>query len=231
MNETELKNILEAALLAADHPLSVEKMLALFPEQERPAREQVHNAVEKLRTEYESRGIELKQVASGFRIQIKQTLEPWISKLWEERPPRYSGALLETLALIAYRQPVTRAEIEDVRGVSVSSSIMKTLQEREWVRVVGHRDVPGRPGMYATTREFLDYFNLKSLDELPTLVELRDLDTMNAELDLGLPDGGLQDQPQSDVEGSRVDVLPDTSVADTADNNTGADTESHTLLH
>jgi len=231
MNETELKNILEAALLAADYPLPAEKMLALFPEQERPAREQVHKAIEKLQSEYESRGIELKQVASGFRIQIKQTLEPWISQLWEERPPRYSRALLETLALIAYRQPVTRAEIEDVRGVSVSSSIMKTLQEREWVRVVGHRDVPGRPGMYATTREFLDYFNLKSLDELPTLVELRDLDSMNAELDLGLPNSVLQDQPQSDVEGSRADDLPDASVADTADNNTGADTESHTLLH
>lgn len=231
MNETELKNILEAALLAADHPLPIEKMLALFPEQERPAREQVRSAIEKLQSEYELRGIELKQVASGFRIQIKQTLEPWISKLWEERPPRYSRALLETLALIAYRQPVTRAEIEDVRGVSVSSSIMKTLHEREWVRVVGHRDVPGRPGMYATTREFLDYFNLKSLDELPSLVELRDLDSMNAELDLGLPAGGLQNQPPSDVGDSRVDVLPDASVADTADNNTGADTESHTPLH
>ncbi|MGH8399732.1 MAG: SMC-Scp complex subunit ScpB, partial [Gammaproteobacteria bacterium] len=131
------------------------------------------------------RGIELTEVANGYRIQIKQNLSPWVSRLWEERPARYSRALLETLALIAYRQPITRGEIEDVRGVTVSPHIMRTLQERSWIRMVGHRDVPGHPEMFATTREFLDYFSLRSLDELPTLAALKDIDSLNVELDLG----------------------------------------------
>ena len=230
MNKTELKNIVEAALLAADQPLSIEKMLALFTEADGPVRDQVHAALNQLQDEYATRGIELKQVASGFRVQVKQALEPWISRLSEERPPHYSRALLETLALIAYRQPITRGEIEDVRGVNVSTSIMKTLQEREWVRVVGHREVPGRPGMYATTREFLDYFNLKSLDELPTLVELRDLDSMNAELDLELTDAGLLHQAQPGNPATVVDSaehLP----ADGADSPVGGDAESQAILH
>lgn len=225
MNENELKNILEAALLAADGPLSLEKMIALFPELERPSREQVSAVIDRLSIEYETRGIELKQVASGFRIQVKQSLEPWISRLWEERPPHYSRALLETLALIAYRQPITRAEIEDVRGVGVSSSIMKTLQEREWVRVVGYREVPGRPGMYATTREFLDYFNLKSLDDLPTLVELRDLDTMNAELDLGFPEGGARSSSEDES------VPAEHTATAMVEDDVGGDIEFHALLH
>jgi segregation and condensation protein B len=133
-------------------------------------------------------------VSSGFRFQARSDVSRWISRLWEERAPRYSRALLETLALVAYRQPITRAEIEDIRGVVVSSSIMKTLQERGWVRIVGHRDVPGKPAMYASTREFLDYFNLKSLDDLPTLAELRDIDKINAELDLRLPGESRQEQ-------------------------------------
>jgi segregation and condensation protein B len=140
-----------------------------------------------LREVYADRGVELAEVASCWRIQVSQAMEPWVSRLTDEKPARYSRALLETLALVAYRQPITRGEIEDIRGVSVSSSIMKTLQEREWVRVVGHRDVPGRPAMYGTTRQFLDYFNLKGLDDLPTLMELRDIDTINAELDLAWP--------------------------------------------
>lgn len=180
-----LKNIVEAALLAAGRPLTLDELLALFADEERPERAQVREALDALQADYAERGLELREVASGFRIQIRQNLAPWVSRLWEERPARYSRALLETLALIAYRQPITRGEIEDVRGVTVSTNIMKTLQDRSWVRIVGHRDVPGHPAMYATTREFLDYFSLKSLDELPTLAALKDIDSLNVELDLG----------------------------------------------
>lgn len=187
MTDQQLKNIIEAALFAAGGPLPLEKLESLFPLDEQPGREAIRNALDALRADWEPRGIELVEVASGFRFQVKAALAPWIARLWEERPSRYSRALLETLALIAYRQPITRAEIEDIRGVSVSSSIMKTLLEREWVRVVGHRDLPGRPALYATTRQFLDYFNLKSLDDLPTLSELRDLDSINAELQFEVP--------------------------------------------
>ena len=182
MNDLSLKHILEAALLAAGRPLTLEQMQNLFPEAEQPDKTELRDALKELDADYSGRGLELKEVASGFRVQVRQQLEPWISRLWEERTPKYSRALLETLALVAYRQPITRGEIEDVRGVSVSTNIMKTLQEREWVRAVGYRDVPGRPAMYGTTKEFLDYFNLKSLDELPTLAELRDIDSINAEL-------------------------------------------------
>ena len=176
-------------MLTAGQPLTIERLLGLFPEEEQPDRNDLCQAIDALREDYAERGIELQEVASGFRIQVRQGMEPWVSRLWEEKPPKYSRALLETLALIAYRQPITRGEIEDIRGVAVSTSIMKTLQEREWVRVVGHRDVPGRPAMYGTSKEFLDYFNLKRLDDLPSLAELRDLDTINAELDLGPPGG------------------------------------------
>ena len=185
----ELKNILEGALLAAGRPLSVDEILALFSDEERPDRAEVKKALDALHTEFEGRGIELKEVASGFRIQVRHELAPWISRLWEERPARYSRALLETLALVAYRQPITRSEIEDVRGVTVSTHIMRTLQDRGWIRIVGHRDVPGHPEMFGTTKEFLDYFSLKSLDELPTLSQLRDIESINAELDLGEFDG------------------------------------------
>ena len=182
---SQLKNIIEGALLAAGRPLSIDELMALFTDAERPDRNQVREALDNLRVEFEERGISLREVASGFRIQVKQELAPWISRLWEERPARYSRALLETLALIAYRQPITRGEIEDVRGVAVNTHIMRTLQERGWIRLVGHRDVPGHPEMFGTTREFLDYFSLKSLDELPTLAALRDIDSLNVELDLG----------------------------------------------
>lgn len=183
MESQKLKNILEAALLAANQPLSVDQLEKLFVEgEERPARTAVRDALKEIETDCEGRGFELKEVASGFRFQVRQDFSPWVGRLWEERPPRYSRAFLETLALIAYRQPITRAEIEDVRGVSVSSNIIKTLQERDWIRVVGHKDVPGKPAMYGTTRGFLDYFNLKTLDELPTLAELRDLDSIHPEL-------------------------------------------------
>ena len=184
MNEYKLKNIIEAALLAAGQPLSIDQMLSLFIDQDQPAREDLRAGIKKLQEEYTDRAMEIKEVSSGFRLQVKEGFSSWVSRLWSERPSRYSKALLETLALVAYRQPVTRGEIEDIRGVGVSSSIMKTLLEREWVRVVGHRDVPGKPAMYGSTKKFLDYFNLKNLDELPTLAELRDLDIISNELGL-----------------------------------------------
>lgn len=188
MDLQKIKNIVEGALLAAARPLSINELDEMFalPEQQepRPSRDEIRQALDALQAEYAGRGIELKQVGSGFRIQVSQGYEPWIGRLWQEKPPRYSRALLETLAIIAYRQPITRGEIEEIRGVSVSANITRTLQEREWVKVVGHRDVPGKPALFGTTREFLDYFNLKSLDELPTLAELKDLDSLYPELDL-----------------------------------------------
>ncbi len=194
LNSQQLKNIVEAALFAAGEPLSVDRLLGLFEEDERPEKKVLLEVLQTLQQECEERSIELKEVSSGYRYQARSDVSRWISKLWEERAPRYSRALLETLALVAYRQPITRAEIEDIRGVAVSSSIMKTLQERGWVRIVGHRDVPGKPAMYASTREFLDYFNLQSLDELPTLAELRDIDKINAELDLRFPGEAAAEQ-------------------------------------
>jgi segregation and condensation protein B len=186
MNEARIKQVVEATLLAAGRPLNLDQILTVFGEPtEQPPRESIRAALAALDGEYADRSFELKQVASGWRIQVRAGFAEQVGRLWEERPTRYSRALLETLALIAYRQPITRGEIEEVRGVTVSTSIMKTLLERQWVRIVGHRDVPGRPGLYGTTREFLDYFGLKSLDELPTLAELRDIDSLNVEMDLG----------------------------------------------
>ena len=187
MAETGLVQIIEGALLAAGKPLTVTQLAELFEEGERPSKDDIRAALEDVAARCEDRGFELKEVASGFRFQVRQNLGPWVARLWHERPPKYSRALLETLALIAYRQPITRGEIEEIRGVAVSSNIIKTLHEREWIRVVGHRDVPGRPAMYATTRQFLDYFNLKSLDQLPALAEIRDLETLNAELGFSEP--------------------------------------------
>jgi segregation and condensation protein B len=186
-SEQKLKQIVEAALLAVGGPLTLDAIQALFPEQEQPEHAALRVAIEALQADYQGRGMELKEVGGGFRINVRAEYAPWVSRLWEERPARYSRALLETLVLIAYRQPVTRGEIEDVRGVSVSSNIIKTMMEREWVRVVGHRDVPGRPSLYATTREFLNYFGLRGLDDLPTLQEIRDLDSINRELELAFP--------------------------------------------
>lgn len=186
IDSKQLQNILEGALLASAKPLTVAQMANLFDQdsEERPANDVIRAALEDIQQDCEGRGFELKEVSSGFRFQVVQNVAPWVGRLWEERPQKYSRALLETLALIAYRQPITRGDIEDIRGVAVSSSIIKTLLEREWVRVVGHKDVPGRPAMYATTRRFLDYFNLKNLEDLPTLAEIRDLDVMNEELAL-----------------------------------------------
>ncbi len=179
-----LKNILEAAIMVADEPLNIDRMLSLFNEDagDPPERDQIRAALASLEEDYADRGIELKQVASGYRLQAKSDVAKWVNRLWTERPPRYTRALLETLAIIAYRQPITRGEIESIRGVSVSSNVIKTLLEREWVKVAGHRDVPGRPAVYVSTKHFLDYFNLKSLSELPTLAELRDLDAIAGDL-------------------------------------------------
>ncbi|WP_286222642.1 SMC-Scp complex subunit ScpB [Marinobacter apostichopi] len=186
MNEEHLlriQAIAEAALLAAGKPLSLDQLRELFTEDERPARQVMEHVMMLLESACENRGFELKKVASGYRLQIREEYAPWVGRLFEERPQRYSRALLETLALIAYRQPITRGEIEDIRGVTVSSNIIRTLLEREWVRVVGHRDVPGRPAMYATTKQFLDYFNLSGLDQLPPLSDVRDLEEIGREIE------------------------------------------------
>ncbi len=188
MSESYVRNVIEAALLAAGTPLPVAELTRLFEDSARPSAQQVRAALAALAAEYSGRGIELKETASGFRIQVRRELAAEISRLWPERAPRYSRALLETLALIAYRQPITRAEIEAVRGVTVNPNIIRTVIERNWVRVVGHRDVPGHPELLGTTREFLDYFGLKSLDELPPLAEIRAMGDIN--LQLGLADEG-----------------------------------------
>lgn len=175
MDETEIKHVVEAALLAAGRPLTLDDLGELFATKgDAPEKATFKRVLESLRNEYQGRGVEIKEVASGYRVQIRRTMTDWLQPLWEERAPRYTRALLETLALVAYRQPITRAEIEEVRGVVVSTNIIRTLLERNWIRVVGHRDVPGKPAMFGTTKEFLDYFGLKKLDELPTLAEIKD---------------------------------------------------------
>ncbi len=203
MEALKIKQVIEVALLGAGRPLSLDQLSGLFGKRGAPSRQELRDALAALEADYEDRGIQLKQVASGYRIQIRKSMSDWLTPLWEERPPRYSRALLETLALIAYRQPITRGEIEEVRGVVVSTNIIRTLLERGWVRVLGHRDVPGQPAMFGTTREFLDYFGLTKLDDLPPLSEIRDLEDLN--VDLGLP----EPSPQTDM----VDELQDASSA------------------
>jgi segregation and condensation protein B len=219
LNPEQIKNIIEAALMAAGQPLSIDRLLTLFLDEAQPSRDEIRASLEALAEECAQRGIELKEVGSGFRYQAKQDYAEWVARLWEEKPPRYSRALLETLALIAYRQPITRGEIEDIRGVSVSSNIIKTLLERDWVKVVGHRDVPGKPAMYATTKQFLDYFSLKSLSELPTLAEIRDIDSINAELALNEPgveptaqgEGEVTGAAESAAEAEVEDIMEDSA--------------------
>jgi segregation and condensation protein B len=184
MELSQIKRIVEAALLASAQPLSLPQLAALFVESEAPTHEDLARSLEQLTDECAERGIELKEVASGFRYQVRQDVHTWIARLWTERQTKYSRALLETLSLIAYRQPITRGEIEQIRGVTVSTNIVKTLEEREWIRVVGYRDVPGKPELFGTTRHFLDYFNLKSLDELPPLAEIRDVDEFDVQMSL-----------------------------------------------
>ena len=208
MTESYVRNVLEAALLAAGNPLPASELLRLFEEGVRPSPAQLRAALDALAAEYEGRGIELKETASGFRIQVRRELAAEISRLWPERAARYSRALLETLALIAYRQPITRAEIEAVRGVAVNPNIIRTVIERNWVRVVGHRDVPGHPELLGTTREFLDYFGLKYLDDLPPLAELQAMPDVHLQLDL----------PPGESAAEALEVLPEgTTPADGGD--------------
>ncbi len=227
MNEKNLKrirNIVEAALLTAGKPLSVEQLRDLFEEGERPARQVMEHVLVMLKEACEGRGVELHQVASGYRFQVRQAYAPWVGRLFEEKPQRYSRALLETLALIAYRQPITRGEIEDIRGVTVSSNIIRTLQEREWVRVVGHKDVPGRPAMYATTRQFLDYFNLTSLEQLPPLAEVRDLEEIGREIEKTM-------QAEIEFEPSNGEAVAETPRPANYDGTDDAATDGGTTLH
>ena len=199
MSPDLIRRVIEGALLASGKPLDISRLESLFEEEQRPPRDQIKAALEEIEGDCRGRGFELKQVGSGYRFQVSQDLAPWVNRLWEEKPKRYSRAMLETLALIAYRQPLTRGDIEQVRGVAVSSDIIKTLQEREWVRVVGHRDVPGRPALYATTKQFLDYFNMKSLEDLPALGEIKDFDQLSPELELALSEEEIaEDQAAND---------------------------------
>jgi len=203
-----LKHIIEAALLAADEPLTHARLAALFSEDAQPSNQEIGKALEQLASDCADRGVELQEVASGFRLQVRSDLQPWVARLWTEKPQKYSRAMLETLALIAYRQPITRGEIESVRGVSLSSNIIRSLQEREWVRIVGHRDVPGKPALFGTTRAFLDYFNLSSLDQLPTLAEIKDMENLEPELafDPGAGAGAKSKQPETTAD---ADVAAD----------------------
>ncbi|MCE3253613.1 MAG: SMC-Scp complex subunit ScpB [Cellvibrio sp.] len=208
-----LRKIIEGAILAAGQPMTIARLLELFDEEVAPGKEEIAAALVEIQAASAGRGFELKEVASGWRFQVRDNLAPWVNRLWEEKPQKYSRALLETLALVAYRQPITRGDIEEIRGVAVSSHIMKTLLERDWVKVVGHRDVPGRPSLFATTRQFLDYFNLKSLDELPSLSEIRDLDELNPVLDLGEAGLGEKDTDPPIPDENPVLVADETDAA------------------
>ncbi|MCA0900613.1 SMC-Scp complex subunit ScpB [Microbulbifer agarilyticus] len=225
-----LRRIVEGALMAAGQPLSEDRLLSLIDEGERPEKSELKQALEEIAESCAERGFELKQVASGWRFQVPEELAPWVNKLWEEKPQKYSRATLETLAIIAYRQPITRGDIEEIRGVAVSSHIVKSLSERGWIKVVGQRDVPGKPSLYATTREFLDYFNLKSLDDLPTLAEIRDIESLNAALDLGdgapAPEGDAQAAEAGAEDAAEAEVADET-VAEDAGEAAAQDADEH----
>jgi len=203
MDETEIKHFIESALLAAGRPLTVDHLHSLFDADSAPEKSQIKQAISTLIGDYEDRGISIEEVASGFRVQVKAGMAERLHKLWEDRPPRYSRAMFETLALIAYRQPMTRGEIEEIRGVAVSTNIVRTLLEREWIRVVGHRDVPGRPAMFGTTKIFLDYFGLKKLDDLPPLADLADWETLRIQLNLP-----AVEEDQVEIDMAEVRELP-----------------------
>jgi segregation and condensation protein B len=215
MNDHYVRNVIEAALLASGRPLTADDLVSLFDERDGSGTEAVQAALTTLRAEYEPRGIEIVEVASGFRVQVRPSVAQPVSRLWQERPAKYSRALLETLALVAYRQPITRGEIEQIRGVAVNPNIIKTLLERGWIRVIGHRDVPGKPELLGTTREFLDYFSLKKLDDLPTLAQLKELEDLRVQLSLpgagatveGAPESGAGASPEAaDASGPAADV-------------------------
>ena len=182
--ENTLSQIIEALLLSASRPIDVQEIERVFDETERPSKDEIRSALSEIEEQCSNRGVELKKVSTGYRLQVRQDLSSYIAKLWEEKPPRFSKATLETLALIAYRQPITRGEIEEIRGVTIGTQLMRGLMDRGWVKIVGLRDVPGRPSLYSTTKEFLDYFGLQHLRELPDLPELPDLQTLDMELPL-----------------------------------------------
>lgn len=213
MDPTLIRQIVEAALLAAPQPLSLPQLAALFPEEEPAPPGSLEQAIEELRAGCADRGIELVEVASGFRFQVKAGVHAWVARLWTERQTKYTRATLETLALIAYRQPITRGEIEQIRGVAVNTNTIKQLEEREWIRVVGHRDVPGKPALFGTTRAFLDYFGLKSLDELPPLAELKDIPELEPQLPFDITPPGVAavappDEPSGDDDGAHETTDP-----------------------
>lgn len=235
MSQEKLKNIIEAALMVATQPLSVARILNLFEadQTQEPERDDIRNAITSLQEDYKERGIELAEVASGFRFQARDEYAEWVNHLFDERPPRYSRALLETLAIIAYRQPITRSEIEEIRGVSVSSTIVKTLQEREWIKVVGHRDVPGKPSLLATTKPFLDYFNLKKLSELPALEDIKDFDSINPDLFEELegetkPEVDTDDKADNELESEIVSTTDEQDVVE-AEQQNDVDDEIETI--
>ncbi|SEO81530.1 MULTISPECIES: SMC-Scp complex subunit ScpB [unclassified Luteibacter] len=226
MQPEQLKPIVEAALLASTQPMTIAQLKAIFGEDEEVGTDELKQTLDALAADCEGRGVELLEVASGWRYQVRREVHGWVSRMWAEKPSRYSRALLETLALIAYRQPITRPEIEQIRGVVVSSNIIKTLEEREWIRVVGYRDVPGKPALFGTTRLFLDYFNLKSLDALPPLSEIRDLDELNPQMRLegdavppaaraAMPDEGTGESSTNTEDDDDV-VARSTTIEDTA---------------
>jgi len=218
MNDQYVRNVIEAALLAAGRPLAPDELVTLFDERDGSNTDEVRAAIEALRSDYETRGLELVEVASGYRIQIRASVAQPVSRLWQERPTKYSRALLETLALVAYRQPITRGEIEQIRGVTVNPNIIKTLLERSWIRVVGHRDVPGKPELLGTTRDFLDYFSLQKLDDLPTLAQLKELEDLRLQLSLPGADPVVGADPvagdSAAAAGSASEAASDDSVAD-----------------
>lgn len=213
--DNKVKMVVEGLLLASGRPLTIANIANVFEEKERPDSTELRLIMDVISEECDDRGFELKEVASGYRFQVKQELSEWIGKLWEEKPPRYTRALLEILSLIAYKQPITRGDIEEVRGVSVSPNIIRTLIDREWVRVVGHRDVPGRPAMFATTKQFLDYFNLKSLQDLPPLSEIKELEKSEEDLDLS-----------SELSQSRILEIPEEDDAAANENLTALEDET-----
>jgi len=221
MENQQLKYIVEAALLAAGRPLDLNELQALFGADDPPAKDDIRSAIASLREDYASRGIGVQEVASGFRVQVRSSMSGWLARLWEERAPRYSRALMETLAIIAYRQPVTRGDVEDIRGVGVTTNIMRSLLERNWIRVVGFRDVPGKPAIYGTTKEFLDYFGLKKLDDLPPLADLKDLEAFTTQLELSdaesLPAGAgapLRERLEDDTPDLDTELATVTPISD-----------------
>lgn len=229
MQTDQLKPIIEAALLASPQPLTPDRLATLFSDDDAPTAGDIARALEQLQDDCAQRGVELVEVASGFRYQVREATHAWVARLWTERPARYSRALLETLSLIAYRQPITRGEIEQVRGVVVSTGIIRTLEEREWIRIVGYRDVPGKPALYGTTKEFLDYFKLKSLDQLPALAEVRDMEAFDPQLDFDgehpaiAAQAALPDQANKDKGIAAQADLPDQT---DANDDTAAQAES-----